>query len=103
MRIWGTAYLAFGAKISGIEEEKLEEGLKGSGVGYLHAGKWETRNVYLTTECKSVDAGEHMVVHPHADGTIQTDEWEDAIRAAVEELGAELLSEIGWLLVADLS
>jgi len=104
MRLYSTAYLAYGIQIPDTDPDRLEEALRDiEGIGYLNAGRFGDERTYLTTECHSVDAGEYLGLAPETVANRpEQAAWDAALKAAAEALGRTDTPEAGWFLTADL-
>lgn len=104
MSIDTSAYLIYGVQITNTHAEDLEEALKGNtvGVGYLHAGPYDRERTYLTTAFYDADLGspaELDLSSAYADGD-QTGRWDSMLDHAIGKVGANRLTQPGWLLIA---
>jgi hypothetical protein len=104
MGMYYEAYFAYGVRIpDDTDLDALEEKLRGSGVGYLHAGHYDRDMVFLTTECKSADLGSFEVVRPNSFSGEAFAAWDEALRDAAERLGVTPVTEPAFFVVPDLS
>lgn len=105
MRLYSTAYLAYGIQIPRTDTDRLEEVLQAlnNGVNYLTAGRFGEDQSYLTTECHNAEAGQYLglAVQTLADRP-ERPGWDTALKAAAEALGHTDTPQPGWLLTADL-
>lgn len=105
MRIYCSAYLAYGIQIPDTDGDTLEAALKelANGVSYLHAGRFNEQRTYLTAECHGVEAGGYLVTV----STTVTDRpehaaWDTRLKAAAEALGHTDTAAPAWLMIPDL-
>ncbi|WP_327413203.1 hypothetical protein [Streptomyces sp. NBC_01233] len=105
MRLYSTAYLAYGIQIPDTQPDHLEDTLQAldNGVGYLNAGRFGDERTYLTTECHSADAGEYLGLAPETlNDRRERATWDTALKTAAEALGHSDAPAPGWFLTADL-
>ena len=105
MRLYSTAYLAYGIQIPDADNDVVEAALRdlANGVSYLQAGRFEEQRTYLTTECHRVNAGEYRIFAPDAlADRSERPAWDTALRAAAEALGFPGTPVPRWFLTADL-
>ncbi|MFB6805426.1 hypothetical protein [Streptomyces sp. NPDC056387] len=104
MRLYSTAYLAYGIQIPDTDIDRLEEVLQGiDGVGYLTAGRFGDERTYLTTECYSADAGEYRAFAPETlERRPEQAAWDASLKAAAEALGRTEAVMPRWFITADL-
>ncbi|MFG2412322.1 hypothetical protein [Streptomyces goshikiensis] len=104
MRLYSTAYLAYGIQIPDTDSDTVEEALRTiDGVGYLTAGRFGDDRTYLTTECYSTDAGEYRIFAPETLASRpEQAAWDAALKAAAEALGHTDAVSPRWFITADL-
>ncbi|MEU9000501.1 hypothetical protein [Streptomyces sp. NPDC048551] len=104
MRIYSTAYLAYGIQIPDTDANRLEGVVQAldNGAGYLQAGRFGNERTYLTTECHSADAGEYLVLTPATLAErAERATWDTALQTAAEALGHPNTDTPRWFLTAD--
>jgi hypothetical protein len=103
MGMYYSAYFAYGARIPEMDTDLIEDADLPQGVGYLLAGGYDRDMFFLTTQCKEVDLGQCARVTPNEATDEQRTAWDQALRASATELGVDLQSEPGWLVIPDLA
>lgn len=117
MGMYHTTYFAYGVHVSLVEgryawaeAEHCEAGLRQHkdqlpDVRFLTAGDYDNDQLFLTTECNTVEYGEWMHVTPQSHTAEQLAAWDRQLSDAVDLLGYgdRAVSAPGWLCVPDLS
>lgn len=101
MGMYHSAYFAYGVRIPDIDPDRIEDADLPTGVGYLLAGSYDRDMTFLTTQCKEVDLGQFANVTPNTATDEQRAAWDQALRTSAAELGVDLKSEPGWLVIPD--
>jgi hypothetical protein len=104
MRLYSTAYLAYGLQIPDTDTEAVEAALQAldNGVHYLTAGRFDEQRTYLTTECHNAEAGQYLGLAPETlNERPERAGWDQALIVAAAALGHTDTPAPGWLLTAD--
>ncbi|MFD7410636.1 hypothetical protein [Kitasatospora purpeofusca] len=113
MGIHTSAYLAYGAPITGVRYgDDLDKPLATynaaviypdqhrDSVGHLEAGSYDNDKLYLVTYCAEADLGDPERLAADDLNPLHSSFWDEHLRAAAKACGVGLMSAPGWLLIA---
>jgi hypothetical protein len=109
VKLYGTAYLAFGVLVDRDLEELLESGVlrdfnkaNGSDLGHLTAGSFSADELFLVTYCEGSESYESKPISPNGFSRKQRAVWRRQIEKFLRENRIEARDRIGLRLLADI-